>query len=380
MHPDRAHAMTTPRRLTAVLSLAFLALTACKGGQEGGASNGAAMALGKAFRMRPVAVKDSAANQIAYTLLVPSGWNHRASVVWNRQFANLVSASVEVEQADGPGKLQVYPIVPYIWLESTLKLFPIGSICMGGVVQPPVAGTYEYLQKFLFPAYRADITDLEMISEDSLTGIAEQVWRDAYDSEKKMRLAASRIRIRYAKEGFSYEETFYCLLSFAYNPNFQGNVIWRPEILYSIRNRAGALAKIEPLLTAVVSSISADRGWFSHYLSERREWERGQMQSIRNAGEMSRYISRSNDEISTFFISTYKAQQPSLDRIHNLFSGAIPGVETYTNPYSGNAVQLPSEYGRAWVSSGGEYLLAKGAEYDTLLRGSLEWQPLGAAP
>lgn len=378
-----AEAMIAPRCLAAIPLIAALALTACKGGEDtrGAAGAAAAMAIGKAFRMRPVAVKDSSADgQTAFTMLVPSGWNHRASIVWNSQFANLASASVEVEEADGAGKLQVYPIVSYVWLESTQKLFPVGSASMGGIVQPPVAGPSEYLTRFLLPAYRADIESLAVIAEDSLPRIAEKVWHDTYDSDKKMRIAASRIVLRYIRNGATYDEAFYCVLSFSVNPHIEGNVIWRPEILYSIRDRAGALAKVEPLLTAVVSSISADRGWFSHYLAERREWEKGQMQSIRNAGEMSRYISRSNDEISTFFISTYKAQQPSLDRIHSLFSGTINGVETYTNPYSGNPVRLPSEYGSAWVSSSGEYLLAKGAEFDTLLRQSQEWKPLGAAP
>lgn len=375
--------MSSRRRLATILLPALMTLAACKGGENSRASSdaAAAIAIGNAFRMRPVAVRDSAAgNQTAFTMLVPSGWNHRASVVWNPQFANLASASVEMEQVQGAGKLQVYPVVPYVWLESTLKLFSIGSISMGGMVQKPVSGPAEYIKGFLLPVYRAGITNVTVVTDDSLPGIAEQVWHDAYNADRKIRITAGRIQIRYEQGGSAFEEAFYCVLSFAVNPQVEGNVIWRPELIYSIGERAGALAKVEPLLTAVVSSISADRGWFSHYLAERREWEKGQMQSIRNAGEMSRYISQSNDEISTFFISTYKSQQPSLNRIHNLFSGTVRGVETYTNPYSGNPVQLPSDFGSVWVSSSGEYLLAKGAEFDKLLEGSRQWKPMGAAP
>jgi hypothetical protein len=312
-------------------------------------------------------------------MLVPTGWEYHASVTWNRQLANLASTSVEVIRPDGAGRLQVYPISSFLWLANAELPLPEGSEYMGGVLRQPALDPADYLRRFLLPAYRPGITGDSVVSEDSLSALAESVWRENYNSDRNTRVTGSRLLVRYQAGGRAYEEAFYCMLSFTTNVKLPGSVIWRPEMLYSIRDSAGALRRNESLLMAVASSITMDRGWYANYFEVRRKWVQDQMQSIRNAGEMSRYIALSNDEISTFITSSYKAQNASQDRIENLYGETVHGVETFTNPYSLNQVRLPTEYGNAWVSAGGEYLLSKDPDYDPNAETAGDWKPLPRA-
>lgn len=360
-----------------LLPAVLLALAACKG--KAPDASGWSSASG-VLRLRPVSIMDTAdGNHIAYTLLVPAGWGHRASVEWNLKSANLASPSVRVEQPGGGGGFQVYPIVTYLWLEVAGKGLPEGDYYMGGMPQRPVEDPSGYVRRFLIPRYRPGIESLQVVRDEPLPGLAGQVWRANYNSDRDIRVNASRLAVRYLEGGRWYEEAFYCVLSFATSAKLPGSAIWRPEMLYSIRNGSGPLDSLEPVLMAVAGSLTVDRGWFSHYLGVRRKWVADQMESIRSAGEMSRYISMSNDEISTFITTGYQAQHASQDRLRNLYGETLRGVRTYTNPYSGNAVRLPSGYAHAWVSAGGEYLLANGDAYDPKSGTPPDWRPLEGA-
>jgi hypothetical protein len=103
-------------------------------------------------------------------------------------------------------------------------------------------------------------------------------------------------------------------------------------------------------------------------------WQQNQMQSIRNAGELSRYIAKTNDEISAMNRQAYANQQASSDRINARFSRYVRGVESYDHPFEGRSVELPSGYREVWVSGGGEYVFSNDAGFNPNVRSTQNWR------
>jgi alpha-beta hydrolase superfamily lysophospholipase len=97
-------------------------------------------------------------------------------------------------------------------------------------------------------------------------------------------------------------------------------------------------------------------------------------QSIRNARAISETITRNSEEIRRMYSDSYRKRQESQDRIHQKFIEYIRGVETYTNPYEGRPVQLPSGYQDAWVSGRGEYVLSNSPGYNPNVGDTAEWR------
>jgi hypothetical protein len=176
-----------------------------------------------------------------------------------------------------------------------------------------------------------------------------------------------------------YEESFFCAVSYTSNPLIPGAVLWQPEYVYSIRAKKGRMDRAQGLLHAMASSLTLDLKWFALYLQVHKLWQDGQMQAIRSAGELSRYISNVNADITKTLTDGYRQRQASEDRIYDGFSESIRGVETYDNPVTGQTVQLPSDFSHAWVSSSGEFFLTN-TTTDPNVGSNLTWQLLTATP
>ena len=102
------------------------------------------------------------------------------------------------------------------------------------------------------------------------------------------------------------------------------------------------------------------------------------MQSIRAAGALSKQISAANDSISKSTSDAWREQQASYDRVYGELSEQIRGVESYENPFEGRTVELPNDYGYAWVSASGEYALSDSAGFNPNVGSTAEWRQLHA--
>jgi hypothetical protein len=124
------------------------------------------------------------------------------------------------------------------------------------------------------------------------------------------------------------------------------------------------------------ASFRVNLVWFSKYRQVLQMWQQNQMQAIRSAGELSRYIARTTDEIAAMTRQQYENQQSAYDRINERFSRYIRGVESYRDPFRGRDVELPSGYREAWVSGRGEYLLSNDPNFNPNVGDTVEWRPM----
>lgn len=97
-------------------------------------------------------------------------------------------------------------------------------------------------------------------------------------------------------------------------------------------------------------------------------------QQIYQAGQISKIISQTNDQLIAIINASYQQSQKAYDRINNIFSNYIRGVDRYGDGET--QIQLPPGYTNAWVNNKGEYILTNTTGYDPSTAYGGHWKPL----
>jgi hypothetical protein len=105
-----------------------------------------------------------------------------------------------------------------------------------------------------------------------------------------------------------------------------------PERSFSFRAEKGKLDARTPLLYAMGYSLWINPSWFNKCLQLREMWIQNQMAAIRSAGELSRYLSRTSDEIGSMRMQAGEQRQASQDRISQQCSEHILSTDVNCNP------------------------------------------------
>lgn len=335
------------------------------------------LAQGQTLRLRAVSVNDPMVNNIeAFRMLVPADWQVQGGVVWRIEMANLASVIMRVFAPNGSAMLETYPNIPFTWDQNGIFGFSPGSIYLGQIVHAPIWDAAAYVQQIILPQFRRGI-NARVVARQELADVAQQTATNVYEPGLNKRVLAERVRVEYEYGGQWYEEDFYPVLVFAQSPMMPTGVIWITDRMFSFRAVKGTIDAHAPLLHSIISSIRVNPTWFAQYMRVFEMWQRGQMEAIRSAGELSRYLARTSDEISAAYQQAWENQQRSQDRLSRQYSEYIRGVETYSDPYAGRDVQLPSGYTNYWVSANGEYLLSNQAGFNPNVGSTQNWQQMG---
>ena len=102
----------------------------------------------------------------------------------------------------------------------------------------------------------------------------------------------------------------------------------------------------------------------------------GQIQNIRQIGQLSRYVSQTSNQISDMIMDSYNQRQATMDRLADSFSQAIRGVDEYRNPFEDRPVELPGGYNHAWANALGEYIVTDDPNFNPNLGSNSNWEPL----
>lgn len=345
------------------------------GAQAGGATK-AKVAAAAPLRLRKIEVHDPGVGCTAFTMLVPVEWKTEGGVQWQMQYANLASARFRASDPKSGAALELFPVVPGCWEESGSYAAQLGQNYLGSVVWPPPRDTEQYVRELFVPACRANLRGLKVVSATPLPAVAREVERNVAEQGVTKRVTAGKVRLEYEESGRAIAEDVYVTLVSARSPIVPGMVQWSLEHQYSFRAPKAEIDALAPLLQAMVASFRIELPWYAGYAQVLDLSRRNQLQSIRDAGEISKRISRNNDEILASMRSSWEARQASQDRMAREFSESIRGVETYDHPFEGRAVQLPGGYDGAWVNSRGEYVLSNEAGYDPNVGGTIDWRRL----
>jgi PDZ domain len=326
------------------------------------------------IRFRPFSVRDPQLNNMeALRLLVPADWRVEGGILWRHDRAILASAVLRIFNPNGSEELNLLPIEQFAQANPGYG-FGVGSNYLGSELQPAM-DPQTFVARIVMPRYRRQAGSATPSGGGELPAVAQAAQAPGMPSQ----LRAGRFRYSYSLAGKQMEEDVYCVLSYTSAPAVQ-SVYWSPEQLYSTRAERGQLDQKTKLMQAIVSSIRINLQWYNAYLQVWEMWKANVMQSIQNAGHLSRYIAGINNQITATNRQAWEQQQASYDRISRRFSEYTRGVETYHNPLTSQPIQLPGGYGRAWTNALGEYIVSDSSSYNPNIGSSTNWQPLQRVP
>jgi len=288
------------------------------------------------------------------------------------------AVAMRVRNPRGPEQLECFPTVAFSW-GGYLPVtgFPQGSIYLGNEVQPPVQDAIAYLKERHLPRSRGQV-QAKIVKTEALPKLAEAA-RQGEPAPPlggpQMVFTAGRVRIAYDLDGKAVEEDLYCVLN-SISLSGGNMTIQIADKLYGLRASTGQLEQATKLFETMIHSTRFNLEWFNRYAQLVQTLTQAQMNQIRAAGELSRYISRASSEISDMVRESYEQRQASQDRINKNWSQYMRGVQEYHDPVAGRPVELPSGYKNAWGNGSGEYIVTDSTIFNPNVELNGNWQKL----
>ena len=326
---------------------------------------------GLRLRMQPV-IDPMMNSEEAFRMLVPSDWRVEGGIVWRPELSTMAYLQLRLSDPRGSSALEFFPTLPFTWSERGYFGFPPGSLYLGSYVVQPLDPD-NFVRQLLLPQVRGRVSP-RVIRTDPLPELANQVAPTVQEPGAVKQVAAARTRIEYQEGNRTFEEDIYSVIVYSQVPMTPGLTWWGPDRLFGFRAEKGQLDRQAPLLQTIFASLRINRMWFARVLQVREAWIQNQMQAIRNAAELSRYIARTSNEISDMQQQAWESRQASQDRSAEAFSRYIRGVETYRDPYAGREIELPTGYADVWASRDGEYVLANDPNFNPNVSARGTWQ------
>jgi hypothetical protein len=332
-------------------------------------------AKGDTLRLKLFKCDDVGIGCTAFTMLVPADWKTEGGVVWQMQYSNLAAGKLRVWNPSGVEALEVFPVIPYVWDTRGIAFFQPGSIYMGNVVAAPPRDPEAFVREYVIQNFRRNVKNLIVGETTPLREVEHEISGSNQEAGLQKSTQAAKVRIAYIEGSKEIEEDVYCAYTVSRSREMLPTMsLWMPDRLFAFRAEKGKLDALEPLLQAMLASFRIDQRWFSGYLQVVQMARNNQMQAIKDAGDISKRISKNNDEIIAMNRKAWEAQQASSDRVMEHISDSIRGIERYENPFEQKPVELPSGYREVWASPSGEYVLSNDANFDPSAGTNVEWR------
>jgi hypothetical protein len=299
--------------------------------------------------------------------LLPQEWTVDDKFSWEyRDTFNPTRYKGTFKSSDGSLIVNVIPDISATWMR--------GAMGVQGY-RPPKSladGVVDFLKK------SAKLQGLKVISTKTIPGKDEPETRLG-SSITQSHSENGIVRIEFLHEGKPYEGEIFGNLSVlrVATPGivYMETINWTMSGLTGCSAPKGRLDECKKVAMTMKSSAKVTLKFYNRYVQIQKMLENQAYQRIYQAGQISKIISQTNDEISKSISDSYWERQRSNDRINQNFSDYVRGVDRYNDP-SGSEVQLPSGYTNAWVNNRGEYLMSDQTGYDPNVELKEEWKPL----
>jgi hypothetical protein len=326
------------------------------------------------LRLKTISIHDPGVGSEAFRMLIPSCWKVEGGINWNHDLYNLASTAMRISSRTGPESLEIFPYLPLIWQQDGVAGVSPGGNYLGNIVLPLIDDPANYVQQMVLPHFR-NRTNVHIVSRQELPEIAHVVAASSQGADISKNVKASKIRVEYQEAERWIEEDFFCVLMFAQSPRLPWTTFWGAERLYSFKAEKGKLEDLAGLFQTVMSSVEINPDWFNLYKQIFfTMWQDNVMAGIRSAGEISRGIACTSEEMSAVNRRACENQQTVYARVNAHLAKYLRGVEAYRSPFTRRKVELPSGYQEVWASAQGEYILSNNSLLDSNAGSAQTWQ------
>jgi len=284
---------------------------------------------GGGITLKPAVIEDPMVNNWpAYTLLVPEGWHFEGGVHWNQDPWTMVSPTILAHAPGGLPGLLLYPEGSYVagireariqmvsgieggadWIN---QQFAEGNIYMGKEIRI-FARPVDYIKRFVIPLYRKQLAQAQVVSVQDAPKFAK-IYLDSASGSEGIQPSAEAVKVRfqYDLNGQPVDEDMYCAITSYPLPG--GVVFWVANVV-SFAAPRGSMDQSMPILTRIVASPKAQLKWVNACSQVRQMMIQNMSNAIAQQGQLSRYISQVNDDISDTVRQVYQEQQNVEDKV-----------------------------------------------------------------
>lgn len=302
----------------------------------------------------------------AMTYLLPDGWTVQDKLYWEYRDPTIPIRYKGIYQSStNKLSIQYYPAIRASWTTG-----PSGTTGY----RPPsdiISGMKEMIKQ------ERTGKNVQYLNEKTLSNNPATTSQGGMQANTLSQSGV--VRIEYEENGEVFEEEFYGQLDMTdvITPSVMGNmetIIWGETNLHSIKAPKGKMDEGRKIAQAVQSSVRITKPFFNRLSQVVQLLSNQVYQQIYQAGQISRIISETNDQMIANIDASYQQAQQIYDKTNNDFSDYMRGVDKYSD---GNShIQLPSGYSNAWVNDKGEYILSNTQGWDPNSELDGNWKPL----
>jgi hypothetical protein len=260
---------------------------------------------------------------------------------------------------------------------------------------PGLPGAIDYLRKLKSQGYASPNVDVAILEEERLPQLAASLRQGQAEEGPPPSSDGARVRLRYTLEGRGLDEDVFCVVSSVTTRTGIGllaeeQVHWVAESLFAFRAEQGRVDTMTRASMASVRSLRMNPQWFLAYQAESQRIlrERIAMQQVLQQmaaqqrasfqRQMHRLsdVSRTLSDTSDMIMAGYESRSASFDHMSESWSQAMRGVDSWSGPSAGTAVELPGGYDHAWTNGLGEYVLTDSSFIDPNQFASGNWQAM----
>ncbi len=378
-----------------LLSGSLLTLISCGGGAGSGTKNadgkewekGKDYTVLKRFRLED---KQGFGEPItAYSLLLPDDWTVSGGINWvanglcvNELIVNRMSA----KSPDGGYEFESFPLKSWNWFDNQMMVQATQQQNASGFKACDVMPAYN-AEAYLRNVFAPEVGVKQIKSVSDFREVSAGMEKVAADTKNSLQQAGitnvsynptaiiAQVVFADGKEGLAVvavNQTINQMPDYMQGGYSNGYVCSADSKLL-LKYPKGQEKEAKNLLSMIISSVRINPAWQNAAGQIMQNIAKGQQ--IENAKRQAIWHEAQN-AISESQRSTWENQQASNDRINEEFSRTIRGVEQWSDPTTGDKVDLTLGYSEAWSKGDGTYILSNNPLFDPTVALQEDWKKL----
>jgi hypothetical protein len=345
---------------------------------------GAAPASSETFV--PYAHVDPTTGLEVFRCLVPKGWKVEGEVKWSTNPALPVQSRFRFRDPGSADEVNLFPTQAFFWTDNQtfLRTNPPGSLRFNTLVARPV-DLDAALDRLLIPGIRKGAAGLTVGARKALPDLARMA---AGEPTKGVRSSAQagKIRLAYQEGGKAIEEDLFASVA-SFRVDLPGSGLsppyfieyWYVDNVFSFRSEKGRLASRTRTFQTIVLSMKVNPKWFAKVVHTKEALAREYARSTRAVGSIGATVAAAGTSLREEQMHDWERRQAIQEKIAQAQGDGIRGVDRFVDPHSGNEVELPSGYGKAWANGIGEYIVADSPSFNPNVGSNLHWEAMPEA-